>query len=102
RQGMHTAVEVAASTFREWRRCAPHGSLPPCGGGTGRGVAAKHQAEARSMRRPERHFVDFGCGRDAVRVLYPSPCPSPARGEGTLWHRSAHLRPFIRIAYAVG
>jgi 4-hydroxy-3-polyprenylbenzoate decarboxylase len=26
---------------RELRRRAPHGSLPPCGGGTGRGVAAK-------------------------------------------------------------
>src|SRR5262249_3551067 len=23
----------AASTLRELRRCAPHGSLPPCGGG---------------------------------------------------------------------
>src|SRR5690348_6801686 len=24
-------------------------------------------------------------------LLYPSPCPSPTRGEGTLWHCSAHL-----------
>src|SRR5262249_5530549 len=28
----------ATDTFRELRRRAPHGSLPPCGGGTGRGV----------------------------------------------------------------
>src|SRR5436853_352886 len=27
-----------ADTLRELRRCAPQRSLPPCGGGTGRGV----------------------------------------------------------------
>src|SRR6185312_15080392 len=37
-------------------------SLPPCGGGPGRGVAA-------------------GSGGDTVRP-HPSPQPSPARGEG--------------------
>ena len=35
-------------------------SLPPCGGGLGRGVKAS-----------------------AGRVVYPPPCPSPTRGEGT-------------------
>src|SRR5215831_1793553 len=30
---MHTSQMRAASTLRELRGCAPHGSLPPCGGG---------------------------------------------------------------------
>src|SRR5262245_17928142 len=30
-------------------------------------------------------------------LLYPSPCPSPTRGEGTLWHRSAHLQQCTRV-----
>ena len=33
---------ASTDTLRALRRCAPHGSLPPCGGGTGRGVATKH------------------------------------------------------------
>ena len=33
----------------------------------------------------------------AVLVAYPSPCPSPARGEGTLWHRSSRLQRRIGV-----
>jgi tRNA pseudouridine32 synthase/23S rRNA pseudouridine746 synthase len=40
-------------------RAAPHGSLPPCGGGTGRGVTANAESDG-----------------------HPSPHPSPTWGEG--------------------
>src|SRR6476620_2998239 len=32
-------------------------------------------------------------GRDSSSALrrHPSPCPSPARGEGTVWHAPSHL-----------
>src|SRR5262245_31719279 len=29
--------------------------------------------------------------------FYPSPCPSPTRGEGTLWHCSAYLTSSVRL-----
>jgi len=29
--------------------------------------------------------------------FYPSPCPSPTRGEGTLWHCSARPETSIRV-----
>src|SRR5262249_59663833 len=45
-------------------------SLPPCGGGLGRGVATE--------RGP--------CG-------YPPPCPSPTRGEGTQERSPPRLGP---------
>src|SRR6478672_4492268 len=49
----------------------PQGSLPPCGGGTERGVAANSE------------FAD-GPGPTATSRLAatPLPPPSPARGEG--------------------
>src|SRR5262245_16509375 len=30
-------------------------------------------------------------------LLYPSPCPSPTRGEGTVWHRSAQPAGRVRV-----
>src|SRR5262249_55807862 len=30
-------------------------------------------------------------------LLYPPPCPSPAWGEGTLWHSSSHLSHYICV-----
>jgi hypothetical protein len=88
-------------TLHEWRRCAPHGSLPPCGGGTGRGVgdeapSARLVSCKKSRERQLAAFVRSRLRTDAA-LLYPSPCPSPTRGEGTLWPRSAQLQTSIRV-----
>src|SRR5215510_803788 len=83
----------SAGTLCELRRCAPHGSLPPCGGGTGRGVAIKHRPRSSSCVDLRYSSDDCVCvprvGSRSSFLLYPSPCPSPTRGEGTLWHCSA-------------
>src|SRR5262249_2753600 len=93
--------KCAAGALRELRRCAPHGSLPPCGGGTGRGVATRHKAEGLDPCTDPRTAACYMCWTSDVKQtqcsLYPSPCPSPTRGEGTLWHRSAQPQTSIRV-----
>src|SRR5439155_26298660 len=47
-------AHISYSAGCELRRCVPHGSLPPCGGGTGRGVAITRRArEANPPCRPK-------------------------------------------------
>jgi hypothetical protein len=75
----------------ELRRCEPQRSLPPCGGGTGRGVQhALHLCFVSETNKCRPRF------ESATRLAFcsvlrrhPSPCPSPPRGEGTLWQSSA-------------
>ncbi len=74
-------------------RAVPQRSLPPCGGGTGRGV---QQATARvsDPRLNHRTLDSRTCtGSASHRVLcrHPSPCPSPTWGEGTVWHAPSQL-----------
>src|SRR5262249_49010807 len=45
----------------------------------------------RSCSRPTSELKHAYC------LLYPSPCPSPTRGEGTMWHCSA--QPHAAFAY---
>jgi hypothetical protein len=75
-------------------RAVPQRSLPPCGGGTGRGVATKHRARdcSRFANDGRLHLTGLLDRRyePKAALLYPPPCPSPTRGEGTLWNRSAH------------
>src|SRR6185369_6961840 len=84
---------ASASTLRELRGCVPHGSLPPCGGGTGRGV-----------QRPLRLFeircpcacVSHGEPYASCLVATPLPVPPPQGGRercGSALHnqRTQHL-----------
>src|SRR5690242_13828971 len=66
------------------RRAWPQRSLPPCGGGTGRGV--RHNAEAASNPRSNAvpKLSEVSQALSFVLCRHPSPCPSPTRGEGTV------------------
>src|SRR5689334_16325952 len=83
---MHTSPMCAASTLRELRRCAPHGSLPPCGGGTAGGVASQ-PPDRRSPRTKTRDRqlanTSLGptCTTKEVRVVPPS-LSLPRKGGG--------------------
>ena len=74
----------------------PHRSLPPCGGGTGRGVQQARRLFP--MRRGQKRSSLLSClglygGLVSRSAFYrhPPPCPSPARGEGTVWHAPSPL-----------
>src|SRR5215475_14447499 len=67
------------------RRREPHGSLPPCGGGTGRGVTAIAE-----LRPPARSRVNVFNTRtpltkkvsaDSLLVATPLPVPPPQGGR---------------------
>src|SRR5215470_3837354 len=51
RYGMHTSANELADVACGRGRAVPHRSLPPCGGGTGRGVATNTEREACPARR---------------------------------------------------
>jgi hypothetical protein len=123
-------------------RATPQRSLPPCGGGTGRGACTRRRGcgwaeqchNVPSPHRPSQTGVNAlmpgegqGGGADTHRarscfsrsdsenqesrsgicpasdwkqpgcLLHPPPCPSPAWGEGTLWHRPSYLSHCIRV-----
>ena len=76
-----------APEFVQMSRAVPQRSLPPCGGGTGRGV----QQALRLLSAAQEMLLTFvqSVRKTALRCLlrsHPPPCPSPARGEGTVWH----------------
>src|SRR4029434_8590303 len=82
---------------RELRRCAPHGSLPPCGGGTGRGVATAHRARScfsaqiLKIRSLEAAFVRYRIENNRCTCCTPLPVPPPHGGRerrGTDLHTS--------------
>src|SRR4029453_14083569 len=69
---------------RELRTCVPHGSLPTCGGGTGRGVEIKRKREP--ILRPDRERelrTAFGLKAVAVPVL-PLSLSLPHKGGGNV------------------
>src|SRR5215510_10023233 len=79
---MHTSANEYADAGCGWGRAVPQRSLPPCGGGTGRGV--EH------ARRP--FFILFASlrARQASRSVFvatPLPVP-PHKGGGNLGART--------------
>src|SRR5215475_1268765 len=73
-------------------------SLPPCGGGLGRGVAANTALRVCPNRSlgsssdPQNTTPVAPHARETTPLTFvsrghPPPCPSPARGEGTLKRR---------------
>src|SRR5215470_10095109 len=93
---MHTSLSVYAKAGLRLGRAAPQRSLPPCGGGTGRGVATRTVREAASVSDSENQESWSGICPASDRqqplcLLYPPPCPSPAWGEGTVRHAPSHL-----------
>src|SRR5712691_11470796 len=86
-----------AGTSRELRRCEPHGSLPPCGGGTGRGVATGRCArccfsvQILKIRSFAVAFVRHRIGNNRRACCTPLPVPPPHGGRercGTALHTS--------------
>src|SRR5258708_6007243 len=68
-----------------WGRAMPQGSLPPCGGGTRRGVQNALRLFLSSVQQTPPAAV---ASRSVLR-RYPSPCPPPQGGREP-W--GAHLR----------
>src|SRR5438034_4983117 len=76
RYGMHTSANEYADVARGWGRAVPQRSLPPCGGGTGRGVEHAQRL----------FFVLFaslraGQATRSVFVATPLPVPPPTKGR---------------------
>src|SRR5689334_10602077 len=72
-------------------RALPQRSLPPCGGGTGRGVSTRTASVSCRSEVCERDDPLARC-----LVANPSPCPSPTRGEGTLGRGPSPLTQCVR------
>src|SRR5689334_23657612 len=90
---MHTSLEAGA--YRVRREDARHMvPSPRVGEGQGEGWPQSTEDEA-----PPNWKTANGRWAGLIRswirpktsAAVPSPCPSPTRGEGTLWHCSAHL-----------
>src|SRR5262249_24938182 len=71
-----------AGVLLEMGRAVPQRSLPPCGGGTGRGVQQRCIWSVSSL------------GRTSSPALrgHPAPCPLPARGGGNRAARTFALK----------
>src|SRR5215470_9889398 len=91
---MRTSQSFAAE---ELRRCVPHGSLPPCGGGTGRGWRQGTVRDAVSalrflkIRNLGAAFVRYRIGNNRCACCTPLPVPPPQGGRercGTALHTS--------------
>jgi hypothetical protein len=74
-------------------RAVPQRSLPPCGGGTGRGVlqalhpfANKHKVQRSGFWVRAHEYVGARCFH-----RHPPPCPSPAWGKGTVRRGPSHV-----------
>src|SRR5262249_24458640 len=72
-------------TLHEWRRCAPDGSLPPCGGGKGRGVGDEAPSARLVSCKESRTTVGCICSIAATnrqqRCCTPLPVPPPQGGR---------------------
>src|SRR6266436_2069485 len=60
---------------------------PLVGEGQGEGWRRNSEREACLVHRLTNNMKQRSC------LFYPSPCPSPARGEGTVGHAPSHLTP---------
>src|SRR5262245_26940001 len=65
---------------------------PLAGEGQGEGWRRNTEHEARLTHRLANNMKQRPC------VFYPSPCPSPTRGEGTLGHCSAQPQAAFELA----
>src|SRR5215510_1240262 len=72
-----------AGTLRELRRSKPHGSLPPCGGGTGRGVATGDEIAIVASRKDVESLCSErpGLAAHSAFVITPLPVPPPQGGR---------------------
>src|SRR5882672_2918044 len=59
------------------RRSAPHGSLPPCGGGTGRGVAAGAEVAVVTSRKVVAPLCSERINLTAHSAFAATPLPVP-------------------------
>src|SRR5437016_1846178 len=82
------AAHISDSRDRELRRCVPHGSLPLAGPlrGRDRERGGDGHCARRSFRERTLHIERLGAALVQHRIrsnrwvlLYPPPCPSPAR-----------------------
>src|SRR6266568_489072 len=97
------AAHISDSRDRELRRCVPHGSLPPCGGGTGRGVAtgtARDVAFASGHCTSsvlEQHLSSIGSEAIAGFCYTPLPVPPPPGGRERCGTVLLHLPHLVRV-----
>src|SRR5262245_31051405 len=91
---MHTSTRTLVCGWAERCHVVPS---PLVGEGQGGGynthylcfVSAAQQMQACCRYRVFLHRTNFAL----VPCRHPSPCPSPTRGEGTVWHAPSHLMP---------
>src|SRR6266850_1919819 len=102
--GMGEWAHVSKFTAEKLRRCEPHGSLPPCGGGTGRGVATAHRARTCLQRAISRNqeswsglLSGIGLETTAVLVVPPLPVPPPHGGRERCGTALPHFSRCIRV-----
>jgi hypothetical protein len=92
RYGMRTSLEVHPRVHRlsceGWCHTVPS---PLVGEGQGEGWRRTPSVRFLRLQTRKDSWLNFLERRLKQKqcVFYPSPCPSPTRGEGTLWHGSA-------------
>src|SRR5262249_20168098 len=79
-----------ASAGWEMRRVAPHRSLPPCGGGTGRGVAANSESGTTPLPTPPPQG-----GREQAEFASRAPRNLPASSVFGIFQHDSHGRKLI-------
>src|SRR6266700_1319204 len=93
KNGCRSTAGVTSPRKRQGSVC----SLPPCGVGQSHmdpvsAVSHLECGRARFAPSPLAGEGWGGGGRELGVCGNPPPCPSPARGEGTLWHDRVLLR----------
>jgi len=67
--------------------------------GTGEQEIQRHFAGVSMLEDVEQNCSTWNARTDLRACGHPSPCPSPTRGEGTMWHRRLqHERCIIGTA----
>src|SRR5437870_4879405 len=62
------------------------------GGASGIGSVPNPKLDdKRGLQRSRNSSQRTGPASSLVRCRYPPPCPSPARGEGTVWHELSQI-----------
>jgi tripartite-type tricarboxylate transporter receptor subunit TctC len=85
------------------RRSVPHGSLPPCGGGTGRGVATHSERAIVTLQKDVTPLCleRTSLAADAALAVTPLPVPPPQGGREPCGARLRNARIALAALFAL-